>query len=67
MGKLSGKKEIQVYIGLDWRTIKREGFPVTKIGNRIFSHTEVIDEFIKKRIENTKNGNGLKTLSSALR
>jgi hypothetical protein len=51
MPKLSTKQEIIDYIGLDWRTILAEGFPVTKIGNRIFSHTDSIDDFIKQKVK----------------
>ena len=49
--KLISKKEIIQYLELSWRSILKEGFPVTKIGGRIMSHTDMLDEHIKQRIE----------------
>lgn len=58
MPKLSGQKEILAYIGMDWRTILSEGFPVARIGGRWWSHTDSIDEFVRDRVEAATNERG---------
>lgn len=49
--KLTSKKEIIQYLELSWPSILKEGFPVAKIGGRIMSHTDLLDEHIKERVE----------------
>jgi len=49
--KLTSKKEIMQYLELSWRSIVKEGFPWTKMGGRIMSHTDMLDDYIKQRIE----------------
>lgn len=51
MGKLSSKKEIEKYTGLSIESCKKEGYPFAKISGRLQSHTDLIDDFIKRRVE----------------
>jgi len=50
MPKLSSQKEIEQYTGLSLDVCRKEGYPMTKIGNRWQSHTDLIDDFIKARV-----------------
>jgi phage terminase Nu1 subunit (DNA packaging protein) len=55
MGRLLGKKEISKLFEMSWPTVlklKDEGLPMKKIGGRWYSHKDLIDDFIKKKVEN---------------
>jgi hypothetical protein len=50
MPKLSSQKDIENYTGLSIESCKKEGYPLAKIAGRWQSHTDLIDDFVKKRV-----------------
>jgi hypothetical protein len=63
MAKLSSQKEIENYTNLSLETCKTEGYPMAKIAGRWQSHTDLIDDFIKRRvIEEMEKKNPVNTL-----
>lgn len=50
MPKLSSQKEIEQYVGMSLNMCIKEGYPIAKIGCRWQSHTDLIDEHIKRRV-----------------
>lgn len=62
MGKLSSQKEIEQYTGLSLETCRAEGYPLTKIGGRWQTHSDLIDDFIKERVKKDMEKNNVNTL-----